>query len=271
MEIRKTKQLWGKKFDVVKEGLAEEQVTAFVNEILKQHDTLVQLMASVQNLLNQARELEAEWRSKIIESRKSTASPLEGMEALVARMAQQRLTAPLPGPKEVKDSIVDEVVIEEPPVLGKGKPGPVPPVEDGIKPLPQKPTEQVVVGNDKSGKQKADVPPTEEGSGDNYSGEIDLVLEPRLDLVLVSDIHKCLEGTGELEIVRSGGSWERGTTITVLVGKAIPLTKILSRIPSVEVEGERSSDEDVFNRELGVPGAGMDRIIRKIQIRSKAN
>lgn len=268
MEIRKTRQLWGKEFDVVDEGLAEEQVTAFVNDLLRQHDTLVQLLSSLQKLTNLAQDLEGEWSSKTLKAEKTTAPLPPGVEAALAQMAQQRLKLSVPSPGETKDSIADQVVMEEPSALRQGTSGPVSPVPEGEKPVSRESLEEVGVEGRKSDNQKADVPVAGADSDVLYTGEVELVLAPRLDLVVVSEIHKCLEGTSELEIVRSAGSWERGTTITVLTGKAMPLVGILSQISMVEVEAE-GSEEDAFLRELGGSGGGRDKVLKRVRISSK--
>ena len=55
MRKRKTRQLWESEFNVVKEGLDEKQVVAFVDNLIAQHRTLQQASAdSLRSLLKTA-------------------------------------------------------------------------------------------------------------------------------------------------------------------------------------------------------------------------
>ena len=42
MKDSRIKELWGTKFDLVEEGLDEDQVTEFVDELIKERDTLLE-------------------------------------------------------------------------------------------------------------------------------------------------------------------------------------------------------------------------------------
>ncbi len=71
-----------------------------------------------------------------------------------------------------------------------------------------------------------------------YTGEVELDIPVPVELKLVSKLYNYLQTIPELKILHTRGSWDRGTTITVVLDKAMPLISLISKIPDVEVTAE---------------------------------
>ena len=71
-----------------------------------------------------------------------------------------------------------------------------------------------------------------------YTGEIELDIPVPVELKMVSKLYNYLQTIPELKILRTRGSWDRGTTITVVLDKPMPLISLISKIPDVEVTPE---------------------------------
>jgi len=71
-----------------------------------------------------------------------------------------------------------------------------------------------------------------------YAGEVELAIALPVELNMVSKLYNYLQTVPEIKILHTRGSWDRGTTITVVLDKPIPLISIISKIPGVEVTPE---------------------------------
>jgi len=71
-----------------------------------------------------------------------------------------------------------------------------------------------------------------------YEGEIELTIVPPVGLALLSEIHNELDKISEAKVLQTVGSWDKSTSIKVLLEKAMPLAQILTRIPGVEMDQE---------------------------------
>jgi len=83
--------------------------------------------------------------------------------------------------------------------------------------------------SEKDEKSKADV------SG-IYEGEVELTIVPPVGLALLSEIHNELDKIVEAKVLQTVGSWDKSTTIKVLLEKPMQLAKILTQIPGVEMD-----------------------------------
>ncbi|MFC1899363.1 hypothetical protein ACFLXP_03425 [Chloroflexota bacterium] len=68
-----------------------------------------------------------------------------------------------------------------------------------------------------------------------YDGEIELAIGIPVELKLVSKFYNHLQTLPDLKVLRTTGSWDRGTTIMISLDKPIPLIKQITEIPGVEV------------------------------------
>jgi F0F1-type ATP synthase membrane subunit b/b' len=86
-----------------------------------------------------------------------------------------------------------------------------------------------------------------------YTGEVELAIAKPVDLKMMSKLYTYLQATPEIKLVRTNGSWERGTTITITLDKPIPLISVLStRIPEAKVTPERPEMDGFVRGKRGV-------------------
>ncbi len=78
-----------------------------------------------------------------------------------------------------------------------------------------------------------------------YVGEVDLAIAMPIELKMVSKLYNYLQTIPDIKILRTTGSWDRGTTITVVADKPIPLISTISKIPGVEVISELPQKDDL--------------------------
>ena len=68
-----------------------------------------------------------------------------------------------------------------------------------------------------------------------YAGEVELAIAIPVELKTVSKFYNHLQTIPDIKILRTTGSWDRGTTITVVADKPIPLISEISKVPGVKV------------------------------------
>jgi len=73
-----------------------------------------------------------------------------------------------------------------------------------------------------------------------YTGEVELAIATPVDLKMVSKLYNHLQTIPEIRILNTGGSVDRGTIITVVLDKPVPLIGIISKILKIEVTPELS-------------------------------
>ena len=71
-----------------------------------------------------------------------------------------------------------------------------------------------------------------------YVGEVELAIAVPVELKMVSKFYNYLQTIPDIKILRTTGSWDRGTTITVVADKPTPLISKISEVPDVEVIAE---------------------------------
>jgi hypothetical protein len=85
-----------------------------------------------------------------------------------------------------------------------------------------------------------------------YDGEVELFIPVPVELKMVSKLYNYLLTIPELKILHTRGSWDRGTAITVVLDKPMPLISIISKIPEVEVTPELPQKDSLIK---GRPGS----------------
>ncbi|MFC1903788.1 hypothetical protein ACFLW9_02775 [Chloroflexota bacterium] len=79
-----------------------------------------------------------------------------------------------------------------------------------------------------------------QGGGSLYTGEVEIDIARPVEPKVVSKLYSYLQTTPEIKFVRASGTWDRGTTITVVLDKPVSLISVLSeKIPEVDVTSER--------------------------------
>ncbi|NQT05316.1 MAG: hypothetical protein HQ577_04830 [Dehalococcoidia bacterium] len=102
-------------------------------------------------------------------------------------------------------------------------------------------------GPEKAGKKEWKAPKKQHGrvatmeeSRSLYTGEVDLSVEVPVEPTMVASLYSYLQTTPEIKFVRTTGSWNKGSTITVVLDKPIPLiSELASRLPEADILPER--------------------------------
>ncbi|MEE8443484.1 MAG: hypothetical protein V3S37_07020 [Dehalococcoidia bacterium] len=69
-----------------------------------------------------------------------------------------------------------------------------------------------------------------------YAGEVDLVITPPVSADRITTLYSHLQSIPEIKVLRTAGSWDRGTVVTIATVAPVPLVNLLSDIPALEVE-----------------------------------
>ena len=86
-----------------------------------------------------------------------------------------------------------------------------------------------------------------------YTGEVELAIAKPLNPKMVSKLYNYLQTTPEIKFAHTSGSWARGTTITVVLDKPIPLISVLSsKIPEAEITPERPGEDGFVGGKRGL-------------------
>ena len=99
----------------------------------------------------------------------------------------------------------------------------------------------------------------------NYSDEIELAIDAPVDLKMLSKLYDILQSISELRILYTSGSVNRGTIITIVLERPMPLTSVISsKIPGIEAIPElhrnSHSGQQRWNSLLGNGERGITRI-----------
>ena len=77
---------------------------------------------------------------------------------------------------------------------------------------------------------------TKEEGRSLYTGEVDLSIEVPVEPTMVAKLYSYLQTTPEIKFVRTTGSWNKGSIITVVLDKPIALiSELASRLPEADV------------------------------------
>lgn len=278
----KKKQLWGKDFDIVSDGLDERQVVSFVTDLLKQRDESVP--ASIRSILKTA-VVSAERITDTIQ--KKAQAEAEDEAARIIAQANKKVEEIAGKPEKEDKKNLEAVLPEDTEVPGEemedkaqlpvetsgettGLPAQVQSeaTEEQMDETPRLPSETVESSSAEiiesilaepqltEGKSAPEKPKTVLSKQDTqslYTGEVELSVTKPVDPKMVARLYNYLQTTPEIKFVRTSGSWERGTTITVALDKPIALISVLSsKIPEAEVVPERPERDGFVSGKKGV-------------------
>jgi hypothetical protein len=96
---------------------------------------------------------------------------------------------------------------------------------------------------EEGGKKEREVPKkrprrvaTKEEGRSLYTGEVDLSIEVPVEPTMVAKLYSYLQTTPEIKFVRTTGSWNKGSIITIVLDKPIALiSELASRLPEADV------------------------------------
>ncbi len=162
-------------------------------------------------------------------------------------------------PAQLKEEAVEEKT-EEPAQLQEEAPASEPAEETTEEPSEQPAPEEIPGRREetKSTRLKpADSQPL-------YVGEVELAIAIPVELNMVSKFYNYLQTIPDIKILRTTGSWDKGTTITVVADKPTPLISKISEVPDVEVIAELpqkdSPEKGKSSSRLRGGGKGVKRI-----------
>lgn len=84
-----------------------------------------------------------------------------------------------------------------------------------------------------------------------FEGELDVKLVAPVDLSVMSKIYTELQNKHEVKILRTIGSYDKGTTITLFLEKPLKLVEMLYQIPGVEVSTEGGGKLGFLKKAVG--------------------
>jgi len=214
---------------------AREEIEKQIREDYKK--AYSRLSSSLQDLMSVGQNIEVElkdkrttlWESKSFELKEYETAVLETSEEVVPS-----LETLAPTETEIESDIASkEEVTEEPAQLQEETTVSEPTEEVTEESLGQHPPEEIP--------DREDTNATQLKPGDSqtlYTGEVELAIAIPVELKMVSKLYNYLQTIPDVKTLRTTGSWDRGTTITVVADKPTPLISIISEIPGVEVISE---------------------------------
>ncbi|MFH0768783.1 MAG: hypothetical protein V1932_04355 [Chloroflexota bacterium] len=252
-------------------------------EITKEYEmAYTRLSSSLQSLMNEVQSIDNELKKKTAQLRESTILALKEYEATlldtprepvptigVSAAAETQLSPDTTTGQQTEKSVqleeeagekvkettqlkkVVEERVKEPPQLPKeAAASPVEEIAEIVKP-PIIEERAAMINLD---------------SQANYSGEVDLIIAAPVELTMVSKFYNYLQTIPELKVLYTRGSWDQGTTITVVPDKPMPLVSIISRAPDVGVTLEPIEGGVLRGGKSSVLSGGDKKGTRKIRV-----
>jgi len=240
---------------------AREEIEKQIREDYKK--AYARLSSSLQDLMSEGQNIEVELKNKRTTLWESKTFELKEYEA--ALLSSSGAAAPLaetsaPREIEIEPDTVSEEKTEEPAQLQEEAPEEV--VEQPVQlqeETPEEKTEEPAQPQEEAREEGVEQPaqlqeealeekteePTQEeihstrlepaDSQTLYTGEVELAIAIPVELKMISKLYNYLQTIPDIKILRTTGSWDRGTIITVVADKPIPLINIISEIPDMEV------------------------------------
>ncbi len=218
------------------------------------------LSSSLQDLMSEGQNIEVELKNKRTTLWESKSFELKEYEA--ALLGTSEVTAPpletlAPTEAEVEPDIASKEETEQPVQLQEEETEqPVQLQEEATVSEPTEEATEELLGQ----YPPEEIPGREEinstqlkpaDSQTLYAGEVELAVAMPVELKMVSKLYNYLQTIPDIKILRTTGSWDRGTTITVVVDKPIPLISIISKTPGVEVTPELLQKDSSVKRTSG--------------------
>ena len=260
---------------------AREEIERQIREDYKR--AYARLSSSLQDLMSEGQNIEGELKNKRAKLWESKSFELKEYEAALLKTSEE-VTPPLETSASTKTEIEPDVTSKEEkteqsaqlqeeateekteqPVRLQGE---VPeekteqPAQLQEEATVSEPTEEVTEGplgqhppEEIPGREETNSTQLKPGDSQTlYTGEVELAIAIPVELKMVSKLYNYLQAIPDIKILRTTGSWDRGTTITVVADKPIPLISTISRIPGVEVIAELSQQDS------SVKGASSSRL-----------
>ena len=247
---------------------AREDIEKEIREEYK--NTYDQLFSSLQKLMSEGQNIEMELKSKRARLWESKEFELERYEAALLETSEAAVPPPetaAPMETEIETDIAGKERMEQPAqpqeeTLVEEAEQPAQPQEEALVEEAEQPAqpqaealaEEAVISEpaeeiteellkehlpeEMPGREETGSVQLKQDSQTLYGGEVELAIAMPVELKLVSKFYNHLQTISEIKIRHTKGSWDRGTTITVVLDKPIPLISVISKIPGVEVTPE---------------------------------
>ena len=240
---------------------AREEIEKEVREEYK--GAYARLSSSLQNLLDEGQSIEVEmkgkrarlWEGKKFELKEHEAALLETSEEVApppetlapeeeikqpVQLKEEAVEEKTEEPAQLKEEAVEEKT-EEPAQLKEEAPASEPAEETTEEPSEQPAPEEIPGRREET--KSTRLKPVD--SQTRYVGEVELAIAIPVELKMVSKLYNYLQTIPDIKILRTTGSWDRGTTITVVADKPTPLISMISEVPGVEVISELSQQDSL--------------------------
>ena len=248
-------QICGREFDLVKQGLSQPQVHAFITELTNQNKALAkkaerltflerlaqQTVADADELAVNIRDKAQEGATKIMQIAEEEAVKIktnvkEEVDGLLT-MTRKRLESALKEKaKEVYQGIlncIEEIVVE---IWSADRTAEVAEVV-------AQPASFLELGKEVGG------PASEESIPASYEGKVDLDILPPVDLAQFMKFRRELQHIPQLKILQITSSVKEGSRISTLITEPIPLLNVLKTMPEVHDALVKSHSREVATSE----------------------
>ena len=229
----------GERQDELMNDLVEERSTlssASVRSIIKAAiNSAEQIVDNVKTRVAAEAQQEAEKiiaeAEKEAEKIKRGKTPAPAVEEAVAAEEEEAVTVKEEAPVQLQEEVVEPAAEETAP---QEEPAAAEPVAE--KGEPEKAGKQ----EQKAPKKESEIIVTKEEGQSLYTGEVELTIGVPVEPTMVANLYSYLQTSPEIKFVRTTGSWNRGSTITIVLDKPIPLISVLAaKLPSANVVPER--------------------------------
>ncbi len=205
---------------------------------------------------------EAKKEAEKIESQKKPVQKeaAEDTVSMVEQVAEEPEEEPAPDLEEAVAEREEPVPVPEEAVAEEERPAPLesqvgesvaeeamPPEEPAIVEPTAEVTEPGKAGK-KRGALTKEAPQavlTTQESQTPYTGEIELNVEVPIEPTMVAKLYNYLQTTPEIKFVRTTGSWNKGSTIAILLDKPLPLlAELVAKLPEANISPEGPEGKD---------------------------
>lgn len=239
---KRIEQLWGREFDIVKEGLSQPQVVAFITELINTNETLAKkaeqltfleklaekTVAEADKLAVSIKNKAQEETTTILQMAEEEASEIrtkarEEIKQLLV-ISRERLESKL---KQKADEVYRKVLSRVEGTIAEVWSAKLVPEETSKEPTQHQASIPESV-------EEMEEPTVEEPSPVFYEGKVDLGISPPVDLTQFMKLRKKLQRIPQLKILQITSSQKKGSTISILLTEPIPLLDVLNGVPEVE-------------------------------------
>ncbi|MFC1984061.1 hypothetical protein ACFLVO_03515 [Chloroflexota bacterium] len=242
--------------------MAREEIEKEVREEYRK--VYSRLSSSLQNFLSEGQNIEVELKDKRVQLWESKSFELRGPEAALLKTSGEVVPPPEAlaaeeeeeQPVQIQEEAAEEKT-EQPTQLQEEtaeeeEEQPVQIQEEAAEEKTEQPTQLQEEAAEEEEEQPVQIQEeaasTQLQPGDRqtlYAGEVELAIAMPVELKMVSKLYNYLQTIPDIKVLRTTGSWDRGTTITVVADKPIPLISRISEIPDVEVIPELLQEDSL--------------------------